>query len=119
MELGANGTLGGGVAASDLHGEDTTEGSGTGGVGKLDKADVGLATNGTRAGGSGGDLDGEGVVLVDVGGTLHDAHADESTGPEGALLGGSNVTLGTGNLGGDLGLLARRESSSTGGVDDG
>lgn len=84
-----------------LDGDAATEGAGVAGVDKLDKAGVGLASNVARAGGASGDVDLEGVVLVDVGGTLHDANSLESASPE-ALLGLLDVALGARHLGLDV-----------------
>jgi hypothetical protein len=126
-ELGANrlditgcGRRGGScTSASHLDGDDSTEGAGVGGVDDLDEADVGLAADGTAAGGAGGYGGREGVVLVDVGGALDDAHVDEHAGHEAALLGRGDVALGAGNLLGDGQLGAGAEGAGSGGVDDG
>lgn len=84
-----------------LDGDAATEGASVAGVDELDNASVGLAGNVTRAGGASGNVDLEGVVLVDVGGTLHDANSLEGTSPE-ALLGLLDVTLGARHLGLDI-----------------
>lgn len=80
-----------------LDGDAAAEGTGVAGVDELDQAGVGLAGHGTRAGGASGHVDLEGVVLVDVGGTLHDADGLQGAGP-GALLGLLDLALGAGNL---------------------
>lgn len=84
-----------------LDGNAATEGASVAGVDELDNAGVGLAGNVTSAGGASGNVNLEGVVLVDVGSTLHDADSLESTSPE-ALLGLLDVALGAGNLGLDI-----------------
>lgn len=86
-------------------------------VDELDHADVGLTGHGSCAGGSSWDGDLEWVVLVDVGGTLHDTDALESTGPS-TLLGLLDVTLGTWYLGHDLHGLPW-SVTGTGSVDHG
>lgn len=78
-----------------------------------------MSAGGACAGSAGGYCGREGVVLVDVGGTLDDAHVDEHAGHEAALLGGSNVTLGTRNLLSDSQLGAGGEGTGSGRVDDG
>lgn len=108
-----------GTGTCHLDGENTTEWAGCGGVDKLDKAHVGLASNGSGAGGASWDGGGEWVVLVDICGTLDDAHGDESAHVEGSLLGGGDVAVFAWHLGGHLELLAGGESTGSGGVDDG
>lgn len=80
-----------------LDGNAATEGAGVAGVDKLDEAGVGLAGDVTGAGGISGHVDLEGVVLVDVGRTLHDANGLQGAGP-GTLLGLLDLALGAGNL---------------------
>lgn len=92
------------VGAGDhLDRDAAAEGPGVAGVDELDQAGVGLAGDVARAGGAGGYVDLEGVVLVDVGRTLHDADGLEGAGPE-ALLGLLDVALVAGHLGDDLHL---------------
>jgi len=107
------------ATGSHLDSNDTAEWASVGGVDDLDEADVGLASNGSGAGGTGGDGGSEGVVLVDVGGTLDNAHVDEHSGHESALLGCGNVTLGTWDLLGDGQLGTSAEGTGSSGVDDG
>jgi hypothetical protein len=61
----------------------------------------------------------EGVVLVDVGGTLHETHADKHAGNETALLGSGDVTFGSWDLLGDGHLGTGRESTSPSRIADG
>jgi hypothetical protein len=111
-ELVADGALGG-WGTGHLDGNDTTKWSSAGWVDKLDHADTSLPTDGTSAGGTGWDSSREGVVLVDVGGTLHDAKGNQGAGKEAALLRGGNVALGTWDLLGDIKLGASGESAGT------
>jgi hypothetical protein len=106
-------------SASHLHGHDSTEWASVGWVDNLDEADTRLATDGTSAGSAGWDGSSEGVVLVDVGGTLNYTQVDESASNQGALLGSSNVTLGTWDLLGDCELGTGGEGTGTSGVKDG
>jgi hypothetical protein len=78
-----------------------------------------LAADGTGAGGAGWDGGREGVVFVDVGGTLHETHLDKGAGDEAALLRGGNVALGSWHLLGDGCLCAGGEGTRSGGVNDG
>ena len=78
-----------------------------------------MSTNGTRAGHVGWNLDGDGVVLVDVCGTLDDTGSDQHAGHEAALLGGSDVAVLAWHLGGDGGLGTGGEGTSSGGVNNG
>jgi hypothetical protein len=78
-----------------------------------------LSANGTAAGLASWHGDSDRVILVDVGGTLDDAHADECAHVEGSLLWGSNITLGTWYLLGDDGLGSGGESTGSGGVNNG
>lgn len=101
--LGAASGVGGGSSTSHLDGDNTTKGTGSVLVGNLDKADVALASDGTRAGGAGGDAEGDVEVLVDVGGTLgNDTGALEDAADDGALArnGVGAVTLLSINVGG-------------------
>lgn len=110
---------GGSSVSCDLHGDDTAEWAGVRWVDDLDHADTRLSTSGTGAGGAGWDGDLDGVVLVDVGGTLDNAEVDESAGDETALLGGGDVTLGAWHLSLNLEGLALGEGTGAGGVEDG
>lgn len=92
---------GGGTGLDHLDGDAATEGAGVAGVDELDEAGVGLAGDVASAAGASGHVDLEGVVLVDVGGTLHDAHCLQGAGP-GALLRLLDLALGAGNLGLDV-----------------
>ena len=78
-----------------------------------------MAGDGTCAAHASGHSGLEGVVLVDVGCALHDAHADEHARNESALLGGGNVTLGAGNLLSDGHLGTGGERSGSGRIADG
>lgn len=78
-----------------------------------------MAADGAAAAHAGWDGHRDGVVLVDVGGALDDAHLDEHAGHEAALVGGGDVAPGTWHLGGDLGFLALREGAGAGGINDG
>lgn len=97
---------------------DATEWSSARWVGTLGRADILLSGDGTGAGHTGwhGDLDG--VVLVDVLGTLDNAQVDERSHHEGTLLWCSDVTLGSRNLGDNLGLSTLGEGTSTSWVND-
>ena len=112
-------TLASSASASHLDSDNTTKRASIRGVDDLDEADVGLAGDGAGAGGSGGDGGCEWVVLVDVGGTLDDAHVDEHASHEAALLRCGDVALGAWDLLGDGQLLAGGEGTGSGGVDDG
>jgi hypothetical protein len=93
-------TRGGGASGGCLlllDGDAATEGTGIAGVDQLDKAGVGLASDGAGALGTSGDFGLEGVVLVDVGGTLHDADRLQSASPS-TLLGLLDVALGARDL---------------------
>ena len=102
-----------------MNSDDTTERSSSGWVDNLNKADTRLAGDGARASHASGHCGLEWVVLVDVGGTLHETHLDKHARNETALLGGSDVALGTWHLLCDGHLGASGESSSSGGVADG
>lgn len=120
LALGGWGSGGGGTGSwGHLHHHDTSEWSGARWVGNLDGADTGLSSDSSSAGGASWDGDGNGVVLVDVGCALDDTSGDQHAGHETALLGGSDVTLGTWYLGGHLSLGSGGESTSSGGVNDG
>jgi hypothetical protein len=108
-----------GTGTSHLHGNNTTEWTSTGGVGNLNQADVLLTGDGTSAAHASWHLDCDGVVLVNVAGTLDDSHVDERAHHDGALLGCGDVTLGTWHLSSDLGLSTLREGTGSSGVDDG
>lgn len=119
--LGAASGVGGG-GTSHLDGNNTTKGASGVLVGNLDKADVALAGDGTRAGGAGGDAEGNVEVLVDVGGTLGDqAGALEDAADDRALAsnGVGAVTLVTGNVGGVGQGGTRGELASGAGVEHG
>lgn len=90
-----------GTGLDHLDGDAATEGTGVAGVDELDKASVGLAGDVASAGSASGHVDLEGVVLVDVGRTLHDAHGLQSASP-GTLLRLLDLALGAGNLGLDV-----------------
>ena len=107
-----------GGTTSHLNRNNSTEWSSTRWVSDLDEADVGLSGNGTRACHVSWHADGDRVVLVNVGGTLDDAHLYEHARNEAALLGCGNVTLCTWHLGGDGSLFALRECTSSSRVDD-
>jgi hypothetical protein len=77
-----------------------------------------LASNCSSAAHASGHSGGEWVVLVDVGGTLHETHADKHAGYESALLGCSNVAPSTRNLLSDGHLSTSRERSSAGRIAD-
>lgn len=101
--LGAASGVGGGGSTGHLDGDNTTKGAGSVLVGNLDEADVALAGDGARAGGAGGDAEGDVEVLVDVGGTLGDqAGALKDAADDGALAGNGvgAVTLVSSNVGG-------------------
>jgi hypothetical protein len=102
---GSTGRGGGGTRSTGDHldGDAATEGAGVAGVDELDEAGVGLAGDVARAGGASGHVDLEGVVLVDVGGALHDADCLQGAGP-GALVGLLDLALVAGDLGLDLHL---------------
>ena len=118
--LGSSGGVGGsGGTTGHLNSDDTTEWTSTGWVDDLDKADIRLASNGTTAAHASGHGGREWVVLVDIGSTLHETHADKHAGHETALLGGGDITPGTWDLLGDGHLGTGGESSSSGRIADG
>jgi hypothetical protein len=102
-----------------LHGNNTTEWSSGRWVDNLDQADTGLTADGSGAGGASWNGDGDGVVLVDVGGTLDDTGSDQHSGHETTLLRSSDVSVLAWDLGGDLGLGSGGEGTSSSGVNDG
>lgn len=129
-ELGTDGALGSGSSSAitsssiagsrgHLEGCDTTEWSSARWVGKLNQADVLLITDGTGAGHTSWDGDFDGVVLVDVLGTLDDTQVDEGSHHEGALLGCGDVTPSAWYLSSDLCFSTLRECTGSSWVDDG
>jgi len=117
--LGLFGLRGGRATRHLLYGRDATEGTGVGGVGNLDETDVSLVPDGTLAVHSRGQVDLDGVVLVDIGGSLHQAQLDQATGDDAALGGGGDVASGAGNLLDHLGLDALAKGACSGGIDNG
>jgi hypothetical protein len=111
--------VGSGGATGHLNSDDTTEWTSTGWVNDLDKADIRLASDGTGAAHASGHGGLEWVVLVDVGSTLHETHANKHAGHKTALLGGGDVTPGTWDLLGDGHLGTGGESPSSGRIADG
>lgn len=128
-ELGTDGSLGGScgsitgssgrLSSSHLESGDTTERTSARWVSKLDQADILLTTDGSSAGHACWHGDGDGVVLVDVLGTLDDTHVDERSHDEGTLLGCGDVTPGTWYLSSNLGLGTLGKGTGTSWVDDG
>jgi len=106
------------TSACHLDSDDSTEWASVGWVDDLDEADVGLAADGAGAGGASGHGGFEWVVLVDISGTLDDAHVDEHASHEAALIGGSDIALGAWNLLADGHLSASGEGTGSCGVDD-
>lgn len=115
--------LGSGVGAGTGHldGDDTTKGTGLVVVGNLDKAGVGLAVDGARAGSASGDAEGDLEVHVDVGGARRDQAAALEQVAEVALLGDAlgAVAVVAGDVGGRGELSAAGELTRARGVDDG
>lgn len=102
-----------------LDGNNTSEWTSSGWVSELDHADILLSTDSSGALGVSWNGDCDWVILVDVGSTLHDSHVDQCAGNEGSLLWSGDVTLGTWDLGDDIGLSTGGECTSTCWVDDG
>jgi len=116
---GSGGRRSRGISPSHLYGNDSTKWAGIGGVDNLDEADVGLAADSTGAGCASGYGGLEWVILVDVGGTLDDAHINKHAGHEAALLGRGDVASGAWDLLLDGHLCPGGEGTGSGGVDDG
>lgn len=76
-----------------------------------------MASDGSGARSASGHGGSEWVVLVDVRGTLDDAHVDEHAGDKSALLRSGDVAFGTWDLLGDGHLLAGGEGTGSGRVD--
>ena len=102
-----------------MNSDDASERSSSGWVDNLDKADTRLASDRTGAGHASRHGGLEWVVLIDVGGTLHETHLDEHAGHEAALIGCGDVTSCTWDLLGDSHLCASRESTCSSRITDG
>ena len=101
-----------------MNGNDTTERSSARWVNNLDKADTRLTGDSTSAAHASRHSGREWEVLVDVGGTLHETHADKHARKETALLGSGDVAPGTRDLLGDGHLSTGGERTSSSRIAD-